>query len=109
MQSSAKNNTVENTIVEKLQHLQPVVLQVLNESHKHNVPEGSETHFNITLVSDQFQDKTRLVRHRIINELLAEQLQNQVHALSLHLFTADEWFEKAQPVAETPPCMGGGR
>lgn len=36
------------------EHLQPVHLEVINESYMHNVPKGSETHFKVLVVSDKF-------------------------------------------------------
>src|SRR5690606_32771178 len=34
--------------------LTPQVLRVENESHRHNVPAGAESHFKVTLVADRF-------------------------------------------------------
>jgi len=88
--------------------LDPVLLQVENESAGHNVPPGSETHFKVTLVSDGFSGVARIQRHRQVNRLLAELLAGPVHALALHLYAPEEWREGAGP-AESPPCLGGGR
>ncbi|NNJ91798.1 MAG: BolA family transcriptional regulator, partial [Gammaproteobacteria bacterium] len=35
----------------------PVYIEVLDESHNHNVPEGSESHYKVTVVSQQFADR----------------------------------------------------
>ena len=43
-------------------------------------------------------------RHRRINELLKFELENGVHALSLHLFTNNEWKDKEEYVKDSPPC-----
>jgi stress-induced morphogen len=41
-------------------HFQPLFhLEIRNESHRHNVPLNSETHFKIILVTDAFQDVVR--------------------------------------------------
>ena len=45
---------IKNLIETKLQSLQPQFLEVINESHMHNVATGSESHFKVTIVSDQF-------------------------------------------------------
>lgn len=101
--------TVESEITEKLQsELNPVFLEVLNESHTHNVPPGSESHFKVTLVCDEFVGKLPVARHRMINKILAEELNGPIHALALHTMTPDEW-EKAGSAPESPPCMGGGK
>ena len=101
--------SVEEEIIEKLQHsLKPEHLEVINESHMHNVPPGSESHFKVVAVSDEFNGKMLVARHRLINKALAEELEGPVHALALHTMTPDEWAEKGA-APESPPCMGGGK
>jgi len=87
--------------------LAPTRLDVINESHMHNVPPGSESHFKLVVVSQAFEGSNLIARHRMINKLLAEQLQNGIHALSMHTNTPDEWEAKGGQVPESPPCMGG--
>lgn len=87
----------------------PLHLEVLNESHNHSVPEGSESHFKVTLVTDQFEGLNLVKRHRAVNQILAEELQGGVHALALHTMTPEEWFQKGGQSPESPPCLGGGK
>lgn len=48
---------VEKTIREKITSaLDPVHLEVINESYMHNVPRGSETHFKVVVVSKKFEN-----------------------------------------------------
>ena len=102
--------TIQAQIEQKLQNaMQPDFLEVLNESHMHNVAPGSELHFKVTLVSSQFNGKMLIARHRLINGILAEELNGKIHALALHTLTPDEYFERAGKVAESPLCMGGGK
>ena len=89
--------------------LKPIHLEVINESDNHNVPPGSESHFKVTVVSDQFNGKMLIARHRIINQLLAEELAGGVHALSMHTYTAEEWDEKNNQTRQSPPCLGGAK
>ena len=50
--------TIQADIERKINDaLQPVFLQVANESHMHNVPPGSESHFKVTVVSTEFDAK----------------------------------------------------
>lgn len=98
---------VQSEIEQKLQSLDPVFVEVANESHMHNVPDNSETHFKVTVVSDQFNGKMLVARHRLVNQLLADQLSAGVHALSLHTKTPDEWFEQGGTTPDSPLCMGG--
>ena len=87
----------------------PLHLEVENESHMHDVPEGSESHFRVVLVSGQFDGKPLLQRHRAVNRVLAEQLAGAVHALALHTMTPEEWFAKGGEAPQSPPCLGGGK
>ena len=89
--------------------MQPEFLEILNESHMHNVPPGSESHFKVTVVSDQFNGKMLIARHRQINGILAEELNGRIHALALHTLTPEEYFDKAGKVADSPLCMGGSK
>lgn len=87
----------------------PLHLAVENESHMHNVPAGSESHFRVVLVTEAFDGKPLVQRHRAVNRALAEQLQGAVHALALHTMTPEEWFDKGGSAPASPPCLGGGK
>lgn len=66
----------------------PIRLDVQDESHQHAGHAGSqpggETHFRVYIVSDAFQGKSRIERHRMINTALAQELAGGVHALAIH-------------------------
>jgi BolA family transcriptional regulator, general stress-responsive regulator len=72
-----------------LGRFQPTRLEVINESHLHAGHRGSpgtgESHFRVLIVSAQFAGKSRLQRHRLVNEALAAELKDKVHALALEL------------------------
>ncbi|MGU9977445.1 MAG: BolA family protein [Candidatus Oxydemutatoraceae bacterium WSBS_2016_MAG_OTU14] len=89
--------------------LVPEHLEVINESDKHNVPEGSESHFKLIIVSAEFSRQSLINRHRMVNEVLAEELANNIHALALRTLSPEEWVEKGQSTAPTPPCLGGSK
>ena len=97
---------VEDQIREKIESLiQPSYMKLVNESFKHSVPANSETHFNLTAVSDYFNGLSKVARHQKIYKLLEDDLAGPIHALSLHLFTPEEW--KTEPGnLETPDCAG---
>ena len=99
---------IQNQITDKLnKQFSPVHLVVENESYKHNVPEGSESHFKVVVVSDEFANKRLLQRHRAINACLADELANHIHALAIHTYTVEEWaVESGAP--DSPNCLGGG-
>jgi len=102
--------TVKNTIETKLTSgLDIHHLEVINESNQHNVPAGSESHFKVVIASNDFDGKNLITRHRMVNQLLADELQNSIHALALHTYTLGEWEEKQNISPESPPCLGGGK
>jgi BolA protein len=74
--------------------LQPEALTVVDESHLHAGHAGSrpggETHFRVTVVAPVFAGKTRIERHRLVNETLAEELAGPVHALAVRAYAPDE-------------------
>lgn len=98
--------SVAERIEGKLRALDPLHLEVLDESRAHNVPRDSESHFRVTVVCEAFAGRGALARHRMVNELLADELAGPVHALALHAKTPDEWFEDPRS-RESPPCLGG--
>lgn len=86
------------------QQLTPTTLTILDESHRHQVPVGAETHFKITAVSTCFDGLNRVARHRVVNTLLADEFSNGLHALSLHLYTPKEWIQQQSLVPASPAC-----
>jgi len=87
--------SVASTIREKLQQaFEPVRLEVVNESELHaghrNSPDTGESHFRVLLVSPTFAGKSRLARHRLVNEVLAAELKGKIHALALDLYAPGE-------------------
>jgi len=84
-------------------------LDVENESHNHNVPAGSESHFKVIIVSDEFDGKALLARHRMINNILQDELQGKIHALALHTYTQTEWQNVYGNAPLSPPCLGGSK
>lgn len=66
----------------------PLRLDVQDESHQHAGHAGSrpggETHYRVYIVSDAFQGKSRIERHRMVNAALADELAGGVHALAIH-------------------------
>lgn len=97
---------IESSIESKLSDgLAPSFLSVENESHMHNVPPGSESHFKVVVVSDQFESKRLVQRHQLVYRQLQQELANGVHALAIHAYTQAEWQAKGQ-APSSPQCMG---
>ncbi len=101
---------VQDTIERKIRaSLAPSYLEVVNESHMHNVPPGSESHFKVVVVSDAFEGEPLVRRHQRVNAILAEELAGGVHALTMRTLTPAEWEDRGHRVTESPPCHGGGK
>jgi BolA family transcriptional regulator, general stress-responsive regulator len=101
--------SMQENIKQKLSNtFQPTHLEVVDESHQHNVPAGAESHFKVTVVSNQFTDQKLIQCHRMINECLTDELQGQIHALAIHTYAPDAWNAQVGS-PDSPPCMGGGK
>lgn len=87
--------------------LTPDLITIENESHRHHVPKNSETHFKIVLVSKLFDGLTRIARHRLVNNKLNNEFEMGLHALSLHLYSPNEWEYHSKHVRSSPSCLDG--
>lgn len=73
-------------IREAMAALQPVTLEVVDDSHKHAGHEGARDgrgHFMVRIVSPVFAGKAPLARHRAIYSALGEMMQTDIHALAI--------------------------
>ncbi|MDE7539973.1 BolA family protein [Gluconobacter sphaericus] len=72
--------------------LLPTTIEIQNDSARHAhhagakaLGSGGETHFNVAITSARFNGLNRVARHRLVNDLLAEEFSSGLHALSLVL------------------------
>lgn len=94
---------IEKKIINSLnENFKLASLKIVNESFMHNVPEGSESHFKIVIVSDNFIRKSLIQRHKEIYKALGE-IMNDIHALSIHAFDNME-FELNPMILDSPQC-----
>jgi BolA protein len=101
---------MQATIEKKLaESLTPTHLEVINESHMHNVPPGSEAHFKVVIVTDAFDGVSRIRRHQRVNGILEKELMEDVHALSIRTMTPEEWTALGGQVMASPKCVGGDK
>lgn len=74
--------------------LEPTRLDVINDSEKHaghrSSPGTGESHFTVVVVSPAFAGKSRVERHRMVNDALAGELKRGVHALAIKAFAPGE-------------------
>ena len=61
-------------------------LLIRNDSYKHNVPPNSESHFNVQIVSDDFEDLSQIQRHKIVYKAVGALLA-EIHAFSITAMT----------------------
>ncbi|MFL2729115.1 MAG: BolA family protein [Gammaproteobacteria bacterium] len=77
-------------------------LLIRNDSYKHNVPPNSESHFNVQIVSDDFEDLSQIQRHKIVYKAVGALLA-EIHAFSITAMTTSE-FKENPSLKDTPDC-----
>ena len=94
--ATATGGKIAQSIHMKLNMLKPVLLEVIDESAKHAGHAGvagvtgGETHFNVKVVASCFEGLSLVQRHKMIYTLLAQEMSNGVHALSISAKTPNE-------------------
>ena len=102
--------TRQETLEEKLtESLSPDFLDVINESHMHSVPPGSESHFKVVVVSKEFLGLPLVRRHQKVNGILSDELKGGIHALSMETLTPKEWEKRSGQTLASPACHGGSK
>jgi BolA protein len=86
---------VRDIIAEKLtKAFAPERVEVIDESRQHaghaGARPGGETHFSVHIVARAFHGKSRIERHRMVNEALMSELKGGVHALAIRAVAPDE-------------------
>ena len=76
----------------------PVYLQLQDDSaaHKGHAGAKSGAHFSLTIVSDLFQHKNLLARHRMIYASVNDLMQKDIHAFAIHALTVEEFKAESQ-------------
>ncbi|WP_072396394.1 BolA family protein [Hyphomicrobium sp. CS1GBMeth3] len=87
--------SAEERLREKLMvALEPTRLDIVNESELHaghrNSPGTGESHFRVLIVSPRFTGVSRVGRHRMVNDIIAEELKGGIHALALSTYAPGE-------------------
>lgn len=98
---------MQSSLEQALQALAPSHLELINESHMHSVPPGSESHFKAVVVSAEFAGLNAVKRHQTVYRTLGE-LMGRIHALALHTYTPEEWTARMR-APDSPNCLGGSR
>lgn len=90
--------SARDTITAKLtSKFAPAFLDVIDESQQHfghaGWREGGETHFRVRIATRHFDGMSRVAQHRAVNEVLAELMDNPVHALAIEILRVGEPYE----------------
>lgn len=87
-----RSNTIA-ALRERLASLQPLSLQIEDESHRHAGHAGAASgggHFCLEIVASCFAGKNTVARHRMIYDAAGELMRGPIHALSIRAKTPEE-------------------
>ncbi len=73
--------------------LAPVELEIVDDSARHAGHEGARSgggHYNVRIVSEVFEGKSPLERHRLVYDAVGDTMNREVHALSIRAYTPAE-------------------
>ena len=63
-----------------------------HRGHK-NFKENVESHFEIVIVSQKFENINNIARHRMINKYLKEEFSSDLHSVTIKTYTIDEYVK----------------
>ncbi len=85
---------VEQAMRTRLAALEPVRLDLLDESAQHAGHAGARpsggSHWQLTIVSDAFRGKPAVARHRMVYEALGDLMEQDIHALKIEALAPDQ-------------------
>jgi BolA protein len=76
-----------------LSALEPLRVEVIDDSHKHAGHEGARDgrgHFSVVVVSEAFRGKLPLARHRLVYAAVGSMMETDIHALAIKALAPDE-------------------
>ena len=86
--------SLAETIKQRLAALEPVSLQLTDESEQHHGHagwrEGGGTHWRVAIVSPRFSGQSAVARHRMVYQAIGELMHNPIHALAITAQTPEE-------------------
>ncbi|MGA8864042.1 MAG: BolA family protein [Gallionella sp.] len=87
------NDGRETQMRSRLAALEPVQLDIIDESHRHAGHAGARDgggHYVLLIVSARFSGHSTVARHRMIYSALGELMKRDIHALTIQASTPDE-------------------
>ena len=85
--------SVIDAMRESLRTLEPVSVEIVDDSAKHAGHVGARSgggHFRLSIVSPRFAGCRTMERHRLVYDALGPLMKQQIHALSITARTPDE-------------------
>lgn len=76
------------------ERLQAAHVEVVDESHLHAGHAGAASgggHFRALIVSERFAGLGRIAAQRLVFEALADEMESEIHALSMRTLTPEAW------------------
>ena len=78
-----------------MSYFKPYFFSVIDVSEQHrghqNFRENVESHFEIIIVSEKFNDKNKINRHRMVNKILKEEFLSDLHSVVIKAYAIDEY------------------
>ena len=86
-----RKSKITNILNENL-NLHKCVVSDVSNLHKGHIGyiDGEQTHLKIIIISNDFKNKSKLERHKIVNKLLKDQFKGTLHSISFKLMTKEE-------------------
>lgn len=80
----------------------PESIEIVDDSalHAGHAGAGNGGHYSLAIVSDAFQGKNTVARHRMIYSALDDMMKSEIHALAIRAQTASE--ASMQPTQKEP-------
>jgi len=79
----------------------PVHFELLDDSQSHAGHPGAVQsgggHFYATIVSEAFEGKSLVARHRLVYQALGDLMNAEIHAFSMKVFSPSEYQSKGNP------------
>lgn len=85
--------SVMDEIRQRLTVLAPSSLELIDDSHLHAGHAGARSgggHYRLSIVSEAFNGKNTVARHRLVYDTLGDMMRRDIHALAIQAKTPDE-------------------
>ena len=85
--STTSTLSVVNLMRERLATLEPIELEVIDDSALHAGHTGARSgggHYRLTIVSPRFSNCSTMQKHRLVYDALGSLMKREIHALSIN-------------------------